>query len=199
MLSHQGTPSAAEQLGEDDSAKNCRVWGIQIRLYAEVCLVNERNRGIRVAWATEHLDWTTEQGRRVLWSDESPFILSFNLIRFFLVWWGSVQSWELYGHCQAWHEDNGMGMFLCTWGGKIISNWGQHLRILIDQMGPSARQLFPHGNYIFQEDNDSKHSSKLCRGYLERSQINSFQWLSQSPDLNPIENLFLLVNIGLTH
>lgn len=39
--------------------------------------INEPNRKIRVKWAKVHKDWTPAQWRRVLYSDESPFVLRF--------------------------------------------------------------------------------------------------------------------------
>lgn len=39
--------------------------------------VSEKNRLIRVKWAKEHLPWTVEDWRQVMWSDESPFVLRF--------------------------------------------------------------------------------------------------------------------------
>ena len=41
---------------------------------------------------------------------------------------------------------------------------------------------------IFQQDNDPKHTAHSVQDYL-RSKLNVFPWPSQSPDLNPIENL----------
>lgn len=50
---------------------------------------------------------------------------------------------------------------------------------------------------IFQQDNDPKHSSKLVKSWLKNSGISVIAWPSQSPDLNPIENLWHYVETQL--
>ena len=50
--------------------------------------------------------------------------------------------------------------------------------ILKNQLLPSSRVLFQDKNFIFQEDNDPKHSSQLCRGYLQNKNITRMEWTS---------------------
>ncbi|GJQ82824.1 hypothetical protein Trydic_g13526 [Trypoxylus dichotomus] len=53
------------------------------------------------------------------------------------------------------------------------------------------RLLLP--NFVFQQDNDPKHASKLCKDYLQLLEtdgsIKVMAWSPQSPDLNPMELL----------
>ena len=45
--------------------------------------------------------------------------------------------------------------------------------------------------FVFQQDNDPKHTSRLCTGYLTKKEsdgvLHQMTWAPQSPNLNPIE------------
>ncbi|XP_073505328.1 uncharacterized protein [Phyllobates terribilis] len=71
----------------------------------------------------------------------------------------------------------------------ILNQQGYH-SILQRHAIPSGLRLVGP-SFIFQQDNDPKHTSRLCKGYLtnEKSQgvLRQMTWPPQSPDLNPIE------------
>ena len=55
---------------------------------------------------------------------------------------------------------------------------------------PSGMWLLDQG-FVFVQDNDSKHISKLCQRYIkskeEQHVLQLMSWLVQSVDINPIE------------
>ena len=65
-----------------------------------------------------------------------------------------------------------------------------YVEILEEALIPSMQRLFGDNQYLFMQDNDPKHTSKLAQEYFARNRIEWWRTPPESPDLNPIENLW---------
>ena len=52
-------------------------------------------------------------------------------------------------------------------------------------------------DFIFMQDNDPKHKSNIVMEWLQNQDFSIIEWPAQSPDLNPIENMWVLPKIRL--
>ena len=61
--------------------------------------------------------------------------------------------------------------------------------ILDSALTPFLQDVFPD-HHRFMQDNDPKHTSRHVQRFLEERNINWWKTPPESPDLNPIENLW---------
>ena len=69
-------------------------------------------------------------------------------------------------------------------------NAGDYVRILENVLLPFIEGKFTYKEHTFMQDNDPKHVPHRAQGVFQEHNINWWCTPPQSPDLNPIENLW---------
>ena len=113
------------------------------------------------------------------------------------VLWSDVTKSELFGHQgkrYVWGKPNTSHhpenpIIGRDWETLRTDGWHKIHEILEGNMFQSSRDLRLGRRFIFQQDNDPKHTAKATLEWFKGKHVNVPEWPSQSPDLNPIENL----------
>ena len=197
-----------KKIGQDVSVNTiCRVfYSVRLKncIIRRKPLITPANKAARLAWSLEHESWTKEDWAKVLWSDESTFT-QFQQSRTSRVWREPAEEWSL--SCVSAtvkHSPSRMhwGCFSRQGVGPIVPLQGSatgatHVEILRKYVVPTMRRMFPNGDGLFQEDNATPHRSKIAAAFRAEKDLHTLSWPAQSPDLNPIENLWAEVKKGI--
>ncbi|GBB83298.1 hypothetical protein RclHR1_10020002 [Rhizophagus clarus] len=145
--------------------------GFHDRVGVRKPFVSEKNRNIRLTWAKERKGWVNEWEKKYDVDCLIPTVKS------------GQQGVMVWG-CFAKHY---LGP-LVKLEGKVTG--AVYVDILKNYLLPFLDELDDQENFLFQEDNAPIHTAKIVKSWKKENGVNSIPWPAQSPDLNPIENLW---------
>ena len=165
----------------------------------------KKHRAARVEWCKQHLHWTNQDWRKVVFSDESTFYV--------LKRKNQVKIWRTdderlvpecvqhmntgnggkVGICMGWDYENKEGTTMA----RIFNNSMDgtlYCSVLETELKESTNVFRKKSDYLFQQDLAPWHMSNLVKGKIAKMTLNSLPWVAKSPDLNPIEMLWSILD-----
>ena len=159
----------------------------------------------RLNWTQDHVNWTDNDWDPEFFNDESRYCLDFTDRR--------ARVWRRHGEQfqdanMSEHDPYGEGSIM-VWGG--ISRGGRtYPHIVIKGMTtglcyrddildvyvrPYACAIGPP--FVLMDDNARLHHARVVEEYLQQDTIVPMDWLAFSPDLNPIEHAWNMLQVAI--